>query len=470
MSKRRILTSVMALLLCLFLTACSEFGTGIDDLLTAPKLTGNIYEIQQALESYAVSPIRLKYPKNGDNLSAFNLFDVDKDGVEEAVAFYTYENSTDNTIIMAYIDKSNEQWRVVGSSQVTASDVERLDFADLGGDGKYEILVGWSIFSTLEKTASIYTVGSETLYQQLSEPYNEYIICDLMQAGYPQLLLINVTTAEKTSVAKLYHMDQFGVVGEGSAALDGSVTSYCTPVFSKLSSGKPAVYLDANKGSGAMITEIIYYSPAAERADAVKNAENNQQFEIVQTSTLISPFHDPLTGANDITARPTAVRATDIDSDGVIEMPLMSELAGFSSRTDDEKMYITTWRSYDETRFENELLTIMNYNAGYYFICPAAWQQNNLLPQFTVSRSADYELLSFYEWDSAAQQRGDELFKIQVFTRNEWDNRDSAEGAETYVPISSNKDKVYAVSISDSNSPLSLDESTVKNHFRLIEE
>lgn len=467
MGKLRIFKSALALLLCVFLTSCNEFGASVDDLLTAPQLTGNIYEIQQALERDAGRPIDLKYPQRGENLSAFNLYDTDDDGEVEAVAFYRYKDDTDGIIFMSYIDKTDDKWQVVGTGKITASDVERVDFADLDGNGTSEIIVGWSIFSTVEKTATVYTATSELLTQRISEPYNEYVLCDLMESGHDQLLLINLNTTDKTSTAKLYHLQGDAVIEEGTAQLDGSITAYSTPIIAKLASDRTALYLDAAKASGAMITEIIYYDPPNVPAELTDAGEQN--YDIVRTGALVSPFHDSTTYENAITARPTAVAAQDIDADGVIEIPLMTELPGFASRTDDEKLYITAWRSYDEKRFETKLSAVMNYPAGYYIACPASWQEALMQTNITVSRSADYKLLSFYEWNNTIQQRGAELFRIQLFTRAEWENRDETQDGATYVPIKSDKDRVFAISTINSTSPLTLNESTIKDYFHLIE-
>lgn len=468
MKKYRVFKAALAALLCIFLTACNEFGASVDELLTAPKLTGDIYEIQQALEKDVDRPIDLKYPQKGDNLSAFNLYDTDGDGVEEAVAFYRFKDDTEGVILMSYIDRSDDKWHVVGTGKITASDVERVDFADLNGDGKSEIVVGWNIFSTVEKTATVYTATSELLTQRISEPYNEYVLCDLMESGHNQLLLINLNTTDKTSTAKLYHLQGDTVVEEGTAQLDGSITSYSTPIIGKLASNRPALYLDASKASGAMITEIIYYDPPDVPAELTDTGAQN--YDIVRTGALVSPFHDSTTYENAITARPTAVAAKDIDADGVLEIPLMTELPGFASRTDDEKMYITAWRSYDEKRFETKLSAIMNYPADYYIACPSNWQEDRKQNNITVSRSADYRLLSFYEWNNTIQQRGTELFRIRLFTRIEWDNREEMQDGGSYVPIKSDKDRVFAISVSNLTSPLALNETNIKDYFNLIAE
>lgn len=67
------------------LTGCQAT---IENLLTAPKLTQEQSEINQALINSSGSSIKLKYPRGGEYRSAFVLQDIDSDGTQEALVFY----------------------------------------------------------------------------------------------------------------------------------------------------------------------------------------------------------------------------------------------------------------------------------------------------------------------------------------------------------------------------------------------
>lgn len=464
MRKKAALLLILILSFCLFLPSCSTVGGDIDALLEAPKLTGDMYEIQNAVEAWAGGEIDLRYPKKGEYLSAFVLYDVDNDDVEEAVAFYSMaDDSATGEIHISFADKTVEgNWSVVGSVPVSAVGVEQVSFADLDGNGQMEVVVGWNIFSALEKQVAVYTASADKFTQRLLENYTEYVICDIMEAGYSQLLTINLNLTEKTSVAKLYHLEGSGITEEGSAALDGSVTGYLTPVVAKLASGKPAVYVDATKGTSSMITEILYFQAvdtSAEKASA-------DTLQIAQSSALMSPFHDGATNENEITSRPTTVEMWDVDGDGVMEMPLMTALPGFSSRTDDEKLYYTAWRHYDEKKFETVLTAVMNYAAGYYIQYPDKWLEG-ATSKITVSRNADSSVFQVSVWNAEALLKETDLFRIQQFTHADWENRDMQEYASYFV-VRSDKDYVYAACIMNRDHALSLDEAGIESSFVLL--
>lgn len=464
MRKKTFLLIVLLLSFCLFLPSCSTVGSDIDALLEAPQLTGDMHAIQTAVETWAGGEIDLRYPKKGEYLSAFVLYDVDDDGMEEAVAFYSMaDDTTSGEIYISFVDKTEENvWSVVGSVPISAIGVEQVSFADLDGNGKQEVVVGWNVFSTLEKQVAIYTASSEKFTQRLLENYTEYVICDIMEVGYSQLLTVNLNLTEKTSAAKLYHLDDTGVTEEGSAALDGSVTGYLTPVVARLASGKPAVYIDATKGTSSMITEILYF----QAVDTSAEKASGENLQVARSSALVSPFHDGTTNENEITSRPTAVEMWDVDADGVMEMPLMTALPGFSSRTDDEKLYYTVWRHYDEKKFETVLTAVMNYTAGYYVRYPDKWLEDST-SKITVSRNADSSVFQFSVWNSEMQIKEADLFRIQRFTQADWDGRDlSKYGA--YFAVRSDKDFVYAAYIVNRDHALSLDEAGIESALVLL--
>lgn len=467
MKWNRIFAVLLAVAACFMLTSCSDIGGDVDNILEAPQLTGDLFDIQQAVEKFAGGEIDLKYPKKGDYLSAFVLYDVDNDGQAEAVAFYSPDDTTTSDIYVAFVDNEDGVWTVLGSVPTSATDVEKVSFADINGDGIAEVIVGWNIFSKIDKQVAVYTTENGKFTQRLLENYTEYVVCDLMNAGYSQILTVNLDSTEKTSVAALYHLDGNGVVEDGNVSLDGGVTAYLTPVVSTLGSGRPAVYLDANRGTSVMITEIIYYSPLT-GTQVSSSGDNQQDYSLIRTNALVSPFHDSTTFENEITSRPISAAIRDINGDGIMDIPLMTELPGFSSRIDDEKLYYTVWRDYDEKKFTNVMTTIMNYVEGYYFIYPEKWLSSGVT-SITVTRNADSSVFLFSEWNADTQTRGADLFNVQVFTRDGWDNRDLDQYGDCF-PIRYDKDYVYSASIVNSDRALSLTEDEIRNAFKLIEE
>ena len=83
----------VALALCLLaLAACSPIPVGVEDLLDAPRLSEEQYQLEKALREQQEQEIKLKYPQSGSYRSAFTFHDIDGDGVDEAIVLHSYQS------------------------------------------------------------------------------------------------------------------------------------------------------------------------------------------------------------------------------------------------------------------------------------------------------------------------------------------------------------------------------------------
>ena len=81
-----------ALLLSLLLTACSSPLAGnVEELLEAPKLSQDQTLVVEELNRYIGGSAKLQYPRQGEFLSPFVFKDLNGDGVQEALVFYSRE-------------------------------------------------------------------------------------------------------------------------------------------------------------------------------------------------------------------------------------------------------------------------------------------------------------------------------------------------------------------------------------------
>ena len=452
---------------CLAFSGCNTVGTNTDGLLEPARPTGELYEIQQALEQNASGGIQLKYPQTGSYRSAFVLHDCDGDGEEEALAFYALESEAQETVPplhVSLIDRVEEEWRPQTEISLPGT-INQVDFADLDGDGREEILLGWVQASTLENKLAVYTFRENTLIQRMQENYTQYAVCNLISGRRtPQLLLFLLNTADKVASAQLLSLQSGGIQQEGTVSLDGGATSYTAPQVGYLKDGTPAVYLDAYKGTAAMITEIVYYATAQPGLGTASDASG--MAGIVVTG-LVSPFHDSATLSNDITLRPVSAVSRDMDHDNVLDMPLMTPLPGYESVVDAEKLYLTTWRNYDGRRFENVFASVMNYEEEYYLRFPQKWAGDNTV-NVTMSRTSGRRESVFYVWDPVNRIRGEELLSIQVVSGREWEERDQDQW-QGYIELAQKNGQYYVAKITATSGVYALTEETLRSCFGLIQ-
>ncbi len=432
---KKLIACLLSALLMLVLSGCDAFMFNADELLTAPKLEGDMHPVEQALEDSVKGDITLKYPDSGEYRSAFVMKDIDGSGSEEAFAFYSTTEDSTVTMHINIIENIGGEWESRGDLSLVGNGIESVSFADLDGDNKLEIIVGWYIFGTTEKQVGVYTYDKNTLTQRAIEPYTNFILADLTADKTDDLVIIHLNTTEKMASAKLLSLSSKGITEAGIAALDGGVNSYAKPVLSTLTDGTPALYIDAVKGSG-MLTEIIWY----------KDSE-------------LHGIYNPDTPEDTKTYRNGTAQSRDYDGNGVIDIPLSEILLSTEQMADSDKVYYTNWTEFSGEEFILRSSAFMNYSDGYSITVPHELKQNLL-----VIRKLESRTRFFYSYDKAEKLVGGELFRIVTVPLAEYDYE--VYDKNGYVSLGRNEGLIYLTKVSEETDILTI--GYVKSMFDIL--
>lgn len=448
-------------IVCSFmLSACASLTSDVDNMLNPPRPAGELNDIQKALESSVTGNIVMLYPSSGEDRSAFVQHDVDGDGVSEAIAFYSTAPETGVSVVhISLIDNIDGVWQVMGDVIVQSGNgIDQVQFADLDGDGIVEIIVGCTTLSATEKRLLVFHAKEKRLIQRIDETYTQFLTCDLNMDGKSELLVITLDTTMKTSAAKLYTLDAVGKVVQGSTNLDGEVTGYVTPLLATLNGGVPAVYLDAYKGTNGMITEVLCYT-------------QQNEIKMVEDNSLITNAGKPeeyvFTNMT-VNTRPSRVECRDIDKDGVPEIPFLSILPGFEKKTDEDKVYMTTWQNYNGKQFTTVFTGVMNYTDDYSLQFPESWINSNKLSNITLLKEVDNKRRTFYVWNSVDKVQGAELLVIQTLTEEAWRIRDTNK-YEGYIVLEARGGMVYVAKISQTTGIYAITEAELRENFNTLD-
>ena len=136
---------LLCTLLCLCLAGCSMPGeqVQVEELLRAPKLSGDYGDVQTALNDWLGESAQLKYPMQGDLLSPFLIHDLDGDGQQDAAVLYTTAQSSN--VCVAILQKGRDgMWQVRQNAEGLADTVDSVGLAQLqqlrgrGGRGRWQ--------------------------------------------------------------------------------------------------------------------------------------------------------------------------------------------------------------------------------------------------------------------------------------------------------------------------------------------
>ena len=376
--------------LCALLCGCSIFPANTDELLSPPGLVGDDAAIAEALKSAAGSDCVLQYPAAGDRRSSIVRQDLDGDGAKEAFAFYR-KGAADETMHLNLICARQSGWRSVADLEVTAGNVERIDFCDLDGDGVLEILVGWDVLNATEKTVGVYDWTGKELQRLTAQPYTQYCCCDLAGTGTPDLLIQRLSAAENTNRAALFRFSDGGVTEISSCMMDRAVKSIQSVTVSATTSGVPAVYVEELKSAGA-VTEVLL---------SVKGELSN-------------PLLDRTAAENIRAAHPASLSAADINHDGVPEIPVAVTLPSVDADSAEQAHY-TEWRGFDGEGLIEREVWLIDFNDDYVLKIPEKWTGKLMVRKDAKQRR---NILFAMNPDGTA---GEWLLDLQTADAKEWD-------------------------------------------------
>ncbi len=435
---KKICAAVLVLALVLSLCGCSLRHSGEDSLLKPPRPVGEMYEIQQALERSVSEKYTLKFPTSGDNRSAIQQYDINGDGVFEAVAFYSTVADNVVTMHINLITNTADGWRSVGDFRCVATGVDTVEFNDVNGDGVEEILVGWSVYGTVDKTLGVYSYAKNQFTQRAMENFTHYLCEDIDKDGNKELFISHLDSKNETAKAKLIRFGESAAVELGSCALDNTATAYYKPIVGKLPNGNTAIYFDAAKSNG-LITEIL------EIKDSVM-------------SNALAPVNAPAIS----TFRSSNVEIRDLDKDGVYEIPVPT-LITQTPGAEGENIYITDWYTLGDNKLNLTLSALMNYVDGYYITVPQKWKE-----KIAVTRDTPNRIRTVMSLDKKTGNSADVLVKVQTVPIDQKQN-EGAIKLENATEIARYGDYCYMVAIGTAKNDTAVTLEEFKNMFKVLD-
>ena len=404
--KRIIRSAVTGALCTALLCGCSDISFGEQTLLRPPRATGAKAEIQTIIKEQAGNNYTLKYPQNGDHRSAVTVFETgkDKNHAEYAAALYSTDN--DSKLNLSVMKNDGEQWSWLGSFTNAGTGVDRLVLYDINNDGNDEILVGWTTYNTGQNTLSAYSLEEDSVREMsLNEIYTDIVIGDITEDKTPDIMLVSLRNDKSSSNIKLlqYSEQEKKPIGKFFLELDSEVVKFVSIICGKIDKNKSGIIIDGEKPGDILTTQVIYFDDeSGELIDPL----------VVQNETQT---------VTNVTTRKDVITSRDIDSDGIIEIPVVSQLPAQPDTAPGAVCSMTSWEqmSVDKNVLKPKYNTVMNYNDGYYFMIPDVWNGS-----VTAISNAGDRCIDFYKWDSKTSVIGEKLISVTRFTSSEWEKAD----------------------------------------------
>ena len=468
---KKLTALIISVILVCLLSGCDTFlFSSVDNLMRPPKIAGeNNSKLIEAFESTVGKSYVLKYPVAGEYQSPCIMYDLDSDGVDEAIIFYSLENES-TTVRLAFLDYSADKWQIVSDLKGLGNNVDQVSFEHVKNDNSVQVVITWNFFDT--KTASIlsiYNIGFtedktiNSVQLIFNEPYSAMKIFDVDGSGSKEIFLISSVTSDTTvkKVGTLYAMRSDGSFASvSSVTMDSTVYGYSSIKLEPASENKPyRIFVDAIKGDISMSTEIIYWDS--------------------KINGLYSPLLDTDTQSVTSTIRSSRIESRDINGDGLIETPLQIPLAGsyttsnsFKTEISSESnsvtlsnistasVFLTKWCTFSaDNKFVPVAYSAINSSDYYILNFKTEW-----LDKITIENDVENRIWTFYKFDKS-QGVGEKLFSIATDPSADW----SEDKYNDDVKIAENHNLVYTVRIFEGAKKFNITADLIKQQFEIIE-
>ena len=360
MKKLFMLFAILAL--SLSFSGCTFFETDTEALMRPPVFTEEQEKLNKALTEVIGESYVLKYPQTGEMNSAFIFKDLDNDGTEEAMAFYSL---LDDSTRINILKKEGENWVSVYEAAGFYGEIEKVEFAEMDEKGE-AIIIKW------EQEAGIYRYESERLESLYRASCEGMDIVDINDDGFEDVVVLSGNPIGKTNVNIAYSNGKDLCITE-SISINAGYDNIYSKHVGKLSDGETFYFIDSEIYEGVYLTEMVALEEdRAKRyfaADFVEYEDEEPEDEGDGVIVIVGGDY----GKRGIFLRNTKAECMDINNDGFVEFPV--EYREDYARDASEDIFFIQYMSYDGIEAETVWNGIVNNEEGYLFSVPESWNE-----------------------------------------------------------------------------------------------
>ena len=350
---------LLCTLLCLCLAGCSMPGeqVQVEELLRAPKLSGDYGDVQTALNDWLGESAQLKYPMQGDLLSPFLIHDLDGDGQQDAAVLYTTAQSSN--VCVAILQKgSNGMWQVRQNAEGLADTVDSVGLAQLQPGDASQLVVGY-VAAQGDHYLAVYSYTDGELSTILEQQYQQYLVEDITGGGSQDLILMSTledggVQIELLTVDKEGSFQQVAVMGLSADRFSG-----CASVAAGVGAdGRHYLVLDGWTGiSGNNLASVLLYFD-----------EDTQQMVPADQISTEKLYTASLRNVPSLVSQ-------DLDGDGIVEIPTQPDEAGLLNMSQSRRMDFIVWMDYTSPNLEKSF-GLLDEETNCYIELPMEWEGN----------------------------------------------------------------------------------------------
>lgn len=334
-------------LILLFLSGCTyQMGDG---LLSLPKLPQEYVELQKLYDQILDTGATYVSAKTGSNRQSVQLADLDADGENEVISFFKKPDGA----FSVYVHKKNgKSYSEIGNILGVGKNIKSVEYINISATGEKALMLSWEVEEMSQAALSVYTLSNGVIKNVLDLQNLGYFVVDIDMDAKEDILAIYRNSEEKTNIAEMYSFSgtECAMVAQTQMSIESdkivNITSGMT------ASGKKGVFIDSSTIDSEYVTDILVYSNGVLSNESIDNES----------------------GSANITKRHINIFSSDIDGDGIIEIPRAKMFIGYTDPLSSDTRWKINWSKIEKGKIlANPLRTFYNSLEGWYLILPNQW-------------------------------------------------------------------------------------------------
>lgn len=374
---------LLTLVLLLAVSLCGCFLEPAESLYAIPKQSADYNHLHSAIEAAMPEGAAYAPPTAGDHQQAVQFADLDGDKEDEAIVYL--KTTGDRPLMVCVFDKRGDTFAQIAAIEGAGSSFDRVQYVPMDDHDGYELVIGRQVSDQVMQTLDVYALHGDTLVELLTANYTEFLTTNLTGGDTQELFVIR-SGGEQCGIAELYRWGEGQMNRLREARLTGQDTAVKRIITGKMCKDVPAVFVASEYGEGMIVTDIF----------GIRNGEFANLTLIDETDTGVETLRDYY------------VYSSDIDGDGLIELPHVYPLGSLDGDETSQNRSVIQWynRQLDGSE-QNKTLTYHDYSGGWYLELPESWKERLIVSHAAVTQTASALRFLLSDGDGAS-----ELFRI----------------------------------------------------------
>ena len=434
--KKIIIVLLLCILSVILLTGC--FSASADELFSLPAVSAEYIRLQSHINMILADGAEFAPPTRGPNRQAIQLRDLNGDGINEVIVFFSV--IADSTLKIYIFEMVGDDFVVADVIEGVGTEFESIRYVDMDGDGTVELVVGWQMGMALRYMSIFSITGFHHQRIVNGEEFTELSVYDLTGDGSYDVIIFMLDTQDDAGTSKVFSMMPDGEIVYQESRLSMGVESVSRIMTGNLIDGVPAIFVESEGRfeNGSMVTDIF--------------AMNEGSF----TNVALDP--ETLISYNTVRHR---MSSSEVNRDGIIKTPVLRRLITQS----ETEYYAIDWYAFSSYGEYTRMLTTYHNNFDEWFlILPFDWREQVSVRREDAVPGERTIIFSYFEAEYGSHVDFLSIFKLSGVNAQERAERDNREllmvdGAMAYA---------FELLAPPNSFGITFDEDMVRENFRLI--